>query len=434
MNSFQRLNKPPFTKTLHPATLALHGRELGTSPAVPIWQSVWNEELGALAPRFGHEALDAIYPSVSNPTQAILEDRLAAFEGGSAALAFSSGQAASAAVVLNVARSGDNFVTSTDLYGGTWVLFANTLRELGIEARFVDPSDPENFKRATDDRTRLYYAETLPNPTLNVFPIREVADIGRSCGVPLVMDNTASPLIVRPFEHGAAIVLYSTTKYIGGHGTTIGGALIEGGTFPWEQNAKRFPLLTQPDDEHPDLIWTEVAKPLGPIAFALRARFKLLANLGSGISPFAAFQILQGLETLPVRMEQHCANAFVVANYLAGHSKIEEVYFPGLQSGKHRSWADTYLRGGHGALVGFELRDGAEAGKRFIDALKLIYHVANIGDARTLAIHPATTTHSQLSKEDQLATGVTPGYVRLSIGIEHPDDIISDLAQALAST
>ena len=433
MNSFERLNKPPFTKTMHPETLALHGREPGTSPAVPIWQTAWIEDLDAVSPRFAHKALNAIYPNVSNPTQAILEDRLAAFEGGAAALAFSSGQAASAAVVLNVARAGDNFVTSTDLYGGTWVLFANTLRELGIEARFVDPSDPENFRRATDDRTRLYYAETLPNPKLNVFPISEVAEIGCGLGVPLVMDNTASPLIVRPLEHGAAIVLYSTTKYIGGHGTTIGGAIIDGGSFPWVENAGRFPLLTEPDDEHPDLIWTEIAKPFGPVAFALRARFKLLANLGAALSPFAAFQILQGLDTLPVRMEQHCANAVVVAEYLATHPGVEKVHFPGLQSGEHRRRADAYLRGGYGALVGFELRGGAEAGKRFIDALKLIYHVANIGDARTLAIHPATTTHSQLSDEDQLATGVTPGYVRLSVGIEHPDDIITDLTQALAS-
>jgi len=309
---------------------------------VPIWQAAWNENLDASSPRFEHEALNAIYPSVSNPTQAILEDRLAAFEGGVAALALSSGQAASTVSVLNVAQAGDNFVTSTDLYGGTWNLFANTLGELGIESRFVDPADPENFRRATDARTRLYYAETLPNPKLNVFPIREVADIGRSYGVPLVMDNTASPLIVRPLEHGAAIVLYSTTKYIGGHGTTIGGALIDGGTFPWEQNAERFPLLTQPDDEHPDLIWTEIAKPFGPIAFALRARFKLLANLGAAISPFAAFQILQGLETLPVRMEQHNANAIVVANTLTTHSKVEKVYFPGLQSGEHRRRADAY--------------------------------------------------------------------------------------------
>ena len=328
MNSFQRLNKPPFAKTLHPETLALHGRQLGTSPSVPIWQTAWNEDPGAPAPRFGHDSLDAIYPSVSNPTQAILEDRLAAFEDGAATLVFSSGQAASAAVVLNVARAGDNFVTSTDLYGGTWVLFANTLRELGIEARFVDPSDPENFRRATDDRTRLYYAETLPNPKLNVFPISEVANIGRALGVPLVMDNTASPLIVRPLEHGAAIVLYSTTKYIGGHGTTIGGAIIDGGSFPWAENAGRFPFLTEQDDEHPGLIWTEIAKPFGPVAFTLRARFKLLANLGATLSPFAAFQILQGLDTLPVRMEQHCANAIVVANYLATHPQSREGAFP----------------------------------------------------------------------------------------------------------
>ena len=432
MNSFRRLNKPPFAKTLHPETLALHGREPGKSPAVPIWQTAWNENLDASSPRFEHEALNAIYPSVSNPTQAILEDRLAAFEGGVAALALSSGQAASTVSVLNVARAGDNFVTSTDLYGGTWNLFANTLGELGIEARFVDPADPENFRRATDARTRLYYAETLPNPKLNVFPIREVADIGRSYGVPLVMDNTASPLIVRPFRARRCDCALFNDEIHRRPRHDHRRCAHRRRYLSWEQNAERFPLLTQPDDEHPDLIWTEIAKPFGPIAFALRARFKLLANLGAAISPFAAFQILQGLETLPVRMEQHNANAIVVANTLATHSKVEKVYFPGLQSGDHRRRADAYLRGGYGALVGFELKDGAEAGRRFIDALKLIYHVANIGDARTLAIHPATTTHSQLSEADQLSTGVTPGYVRLSVGIEHPDDIIADLEQALA--
>ena len=429
MTSFERSDKFPFPKALRPETAALHGRRPSDAPVPPIWQTAWSEH--APAPHFAHEALTAIYPSVSNPTQEALEERLAAFEGGAAALALASGQAASTLAVLALAQAGDNFVTSTDLYGGTWILFANTLRDLGVEARFVDPADPETFARATDARTRLYYAETLPNPKLNVFPIREAAEIGRSFGVPLVVDNTAAPLIARPFEHGAAIVLYSTTKYIGGHGTTLGGAIVDGGAFPWEEHAQRFPLLTQPDDEHPGFVWTEVAKPIGPIAFLLRARFKLLANLGAAISPFAAFQILQGLETLPVRMEQHNANAIAVAAYLAGHPKVTKVHFPGLQTGEHRRRADAYLRGGYGALVGFELTGGAQAGSRFIDALKLIYHVANIGDARTLAIHPATTTHSQLGEKELEATGARPGYVRLSIGIEHPEDIIADLEQAL---
>ncbi|MBB5046890.1 O-acetylhomoserine (thiol)-lyase [Rhodopseudomonas rhenobacensis] len=422
-----------FPIALHPDTFALHGALNGGVGAVPIHQRVDGGDADrATLPRFGIDALDALYPSVSNPTQHAFEERLAAFEGGAAALAVASGQAASAFSVLNLARAGDNFVTSTGLYGGTWILFDNTLRELGIEARFVDPTDPENFRRATDARTRLYYAETLPNPKLEVFPIREVAEIGRSLGVPLVMDNTSVPLTVRPFEHGAAIVMYSTTKYIGGHGTTLGGAIIDGGNFPWERQAGRFPQLTEPDDAYPGVVWTDVARPFGPIAFVLRARMKLLADFGAAITPIAAFHLLQGLETLPIRMEQHNANAIAVADYLKDHPKVARVHFPGLQSGELRRRADACMRGGYGALIGFELKGGIAAGQRFIEALKLFYHVANIGDARSLAIQPAATTHSQLSEADQLAAGVTPSFVRLSIGIEHQDDIIADLAQALA--
>jgi O-acetylhomoserine (thiol)-lyase len=265
-----------------------------------------------------------------------------------------------------------------------------------------------------------------------VFPIREVADIGRSLGVPLILDNTAVPIIARPFEHGAAIVVYSTTKYIGGHGTSIGGAIIDGGNFDWAAHSERFPLLTQPDDAYHGAIWTEAAKPLGPVAYILRARVRLLRDLGAAIAPQNAFQFIQGLETLPLRLRQHNENAVKVANFLAKQPAVSHVIFPGLQSGENRRRADAYLKGGYGALVGFELKGGAEAGRRFIDALKLFYHVANIGDARSLAIHPASTTHQQLSGVDQLAAGVTPGYVRLSVGIEHPDDILADLTQALA--
>ncbi|QCO19713.1 bifunctional O-acetylhomoserine aminocarboxypropyltransferase/cysteine synthase (plasmid) [Azospirillum brasilense] len=420
-------------------TLAIHGGAFRADPvtgsvAVPIHQTTsYQFQDTAHAQRlFALEELGNIYSRVTNPTVDALEQRLAVLEGGAAAVAVASGQAASFYSVLNLAQAGDNIVTSTDLYGGTWNLFANTLKQVGIEARFVDPADPEAFRRATDDRTRAYYAETLPNPKLNVFPIREVADIGRELGVPLIVDNTAAPLTVRPFEHGAAVTLYSATKYIGGHGTTIGGVLIDGGTFPWEAHAARFPLLTQPDPSYHGAIWTEAAKPLGPIAYALRARVTLLRDIGAALSPQSAFQLIQGLETLPLRIRQHNANAILVANYLKAHAKVTSVIFPGLQEGEARRRADAYLKGGYGALVGFELAGGAEAGRRFIDALKLFYHVANIGDARSLAIHPATTTHSQLSPEDQRASGVTPGYVRLSIGIEHPDDIIADLEQALA--
>jgi O-acetylhomoserine (thiol)-lyase len=333
--------------------------------------------------------------------------------------------------VLNLAQAGDNIVSSTDLYGGTWTLFAQTLKQFGIETRFVDPSDPEAFARATDVKTRAYYAEILPNPKLHVFPIREVADIGRSLGVPLIADNTATPLIARPFEHGAAVVVYSATKYIGGHGTSIGGLIIDGGNFPWEQHAERFPLLTQSDEAYHGAVWTEAAKPLGPIAYALRVRVKLLRDIGAAISPFNAFQLLQGLETLPLRLRQHNENAIVVANFLKGRSDVSKVIFPGLQTGEPRRRADAYLKGGYGGLVGFELKGGVEAGRKFIDSLELLYHVANIGDARSLAIHPASTTHQQLTSDEQLAAGVTPGYVRLSIGLEHPDDILADLSQAL---
>jgi O-acetylhomoserine (thiol)-lyase len=362
----------------------------------------------------------------------VLEQRVAALEGGAAALAVSSGQAASAFALQNLARVGDNVVSSTDLYGGTWALFAATLKHFGVEVRFADPSDPENFRRATDDRTRAYYAESLPNPKLHVFPIKEVADIGRSLGVPLIVDNTAAPLILRPFDHGAAVVVYSATKYIGGHGTSIGGVIIDGGNFPWEQHAARFPTLNQPDPSYHGKIWVEAAKPLGPIAYVLRIRTVLLRDVGAAISPFNAFQLLQGLETLPLRIRQHSENAIKVAEFLQGHPKVRNVIFPRYQTGEAKRRADTLFRNGsYGALVGFELKDGREAGRSFINALKLFYHVANIGDARSLAIHPSTTTHSQLSPDDQIATGVTPGYVRLSVGIEHPDDIISDLGQAL---
>jgi O-acetylhomoserine (thiol)-lyase len=419
-------------------TLALHGGTWRADPttgavAVPIYQttSFQFRDTDHADRLFSLEELGFIYSRVTNPTHDALEARIAALEGGSAALAVASGQAASAYSVLNLAGAGDNIVSSTDLYGGTWALFAATLQHVGVEVRFVDPADPENFRRATDARTRAYYAESLPNPKLQVFPIGEVAAIGRELGVPLIIDNTAAPLIIRPFEHGAAVVVYSATKYIGGHGTSIGGLIVDGGNFPWEQHADRFPTLNQPDPSYHGAIWVEKAKPVGPIAYVLRARCVLLRDIGATTTPFNAFQFLQGLETLPLRIRQHNSNAQAVAEFLQTRPDVVRVIFPGFQSGEAARRARAYLKGGNGALIGFELAGGAEAGRRFVNALKLFYHVANIGDARSLAIHPATTTHSQLSTEEQLATGVTPGYVRLSIGIEHPDDIIADLASAL---
>ncbi|MGD9743385.1 MAG: O-acetylhomoserine aminocarboxypropyltransferase/cysteine synthase family protein, partial [Dongiaceae bacterium] len=424
-------------KSKNPETLVLHAGYRSdpttNAVAVPIYQTTsyqFNSTEHA-ANLFGLKEFGNIYTRIMNPTTAVLEERMAALEGGVAALALASGQAASAFALQNIARVGDNVVTSTDLYGGTWNLFNNTFKDQGIEVRFVDPADPENFRRATDSKTRAYYAETLPNPKLAVFPIKEVADIGRSLGVPLVMDNTASPVICRPFDHGAAIIVYSTTKYIGGHGTSIGGVLIDGGNFDWEKHAERFPSLNTPDPSYHGAVWTEAVKPLGPIAYIIKARVTLLRDLGSAMSPFNAFQFIQGLETLPLRMRQHCQNAIAVVDYLKKHPAITKIYFPGVQTGETKRRADAYLKGGYGAMIGFELKGGAEAGRKFIDALQLFYHVANIGDTRSLAIHPASTTHSQLSPEEQLATGVNPNYVRLAVGIEHPDDILADLDQAL---
>ena len=427
------------TASKHPETIVLHAGYRSDSAtnavAVPIYQTTSyqfkNTEYAANL--FALKELGNIYTRIMNPTCAVLEERMAALEGGVAALAVSSGQAASLMAIQNICHSGDNFVSSTDLYGGTWNLFANTMSTMGIEVRYVDPVDPDGFRRATDSRTRCYYAETLPNPKLTVFPIKEVADIGRELGVPLIMDNTAVPILCRPIEHGAAVVVYSTTKYVGGHGTSIGGVIVDGGNFDWEANAARFPMLTKPDPSYHGAIWTEAVKPLGPIAYIIKARVTLLRDFGAAMSPFNAFLFIQGLETLPLRMKQHCENAEKVAKFLSKHAKITKVIFPTLMSGETRRRADTYLKGGYGALVGFELKGGREGGRKFIDSLKMLYHVANIGDARSLAIHPASTTHSQLTADEQLATGVTEGYVRLSIGIEHADDIIADIEQALAA-
>ncbi|MCW9035357.1 MAG: PLP-dependent transferase [Rhodospirillales bacterium] len=421
----------------NPETLVLHSAyrsdDVTNSVAVPIYQTTsylfdHSEHAENL---FALKELGNIYTRIMNPTNDTLEQRLAALEGGVAGLAVASGQSASTFSILNLCEAGDNFISSTDIYGGTWNLFANTLKQMGIECRFVDPSDPENFRAAIDDKTRCIYAETLPNPKLNVFPIKEVADIGREVGVPLIMDNTAAPVICRPLDHGAAIVVYSTTKYIGGHGTSVGGMIIDGGNFDWEAQGDRFPSLNKPDPSYHGAVWTEAVKPLGPIAYILRARVVLLRDIGAAMSPFNGFQFIQGLETLPLRMREHCANAAKVSEFLSSHDKVDTVIYPGVQDGEVRRRADTYLKGGFGGLVGFEIKGGKEAGKKFIDSLEMLYHVANIGDARSLAIHPASTTHSQLSVEEQLASGVSAGYVRLSIGIEHIDDIIADLKQAL---
>ena len=421
----------------HPETIALHdgwrADPTSGSVAVPIHQTTSYQfnDTDHASNLFALSELGNIYTRIMNPTNDALEQRVAALEGGVASLALASGQAASAFALQNLAKTGDNVVSSTDLYGGTWNLFANTLKDQGIEVRFVDPADPEAFRNAVDDRTRAFYAETLPNPKLHVFPIAEVAAIGSEYGIPLIMDNTACPILCKPLEHGAAIVVYSATKYIGGHGTSIGGLIVDGGNFPWGEHKDRQPALNTPDPSYHGAVWVEATAPLGPVAYIIKARTTLLRDLGSAMSPFNAFLFLQGLETLPLRIHRHCENASRVADWLSGRDEVTRVIHPGKQDGKTRARADKYLSGGYGGLVGFELSGGREAGRKFIDSLELLYHVANIGDARSLAIHPASTTHSQLTPEEQEQTGVTDGYVRLSVGIEHVDDIIADIEQAL---
>lgn len=425
------------TTSKHSETLALHAGYRADpttgAMAVPIYQTTafdLGDTQNAIA-LFGLQKFGNIYSRIGNPTTDVLEQRMAALEGGVMALALASGQAAITAAITTIAQAGDNIVSGTDLYGGTWNLFAHTLKAMGIDVRFVDPTDPDAFRRAADARTRAFFGETLPNPKLIPFPIQEVALIGEELGIPLIVDNTAAPLICRPFDHGAHVVVYSTTKYIGGHGTSIGGLLIDSGRFDWEKHAIRFPTLNQPDASYHGVVWTDAVKPLGPIAYALRARACVLRDTGACMSPFNAFLFLQGLETLPLRMREHCRNADAVARFLTDHPAVTRVIHPALFEGEAKRRAATYLTGGNGGLVGFELAGGIDAGLAFIDGLQLLHHVANIGDARSLAIHPATSTHQQLTEANQRAAGVTPGYVRLAIGLEHYEDIEADLVQAL---
>ena len=425
----------------HPETIGLHGSDYRADPtttavAVPIYQTTSYQFKNAetAANLFGLKEFGNIYTRIMNPTCDVLEKRVAALEGGMAAVAVGSGQAASAFCVQNVCQAGDNIVSSTDLYGGTVNLFKNTLRMQGIEVRFADPADPKNFEKLTDEKTRAYYGESCPNPYLRVFPIKEVADIGKKHGIPLIIDNTAAPVICKPLEHGAAVVMHSLTKYIAGHGTSIGGIIVDSGTFDWVKDPKRQPLFNEPDPSYNGAVWgRDVPKLTGAnIPFAIRARVVLLRDLGAPLSPFNAFQIIQGLETVALRMKQHCSNAEKVVKFLESQKKVKNVIYPTNHQGEIRERAKRYMKGGYGSLVGMDLGT-KEAGAKFIDNLKLLYHVANIGDARSLAIHPASTTHSQLNDKQLAEAGVTPGYVRLSIGIEHPDDIIADIEQALAA-
>ncbi len=408
------------------------------SRAVPIYQTTSYQfrDTEHAANLFGLKELGNIYTRIMNPTTDVLEQRLAALEGGSGALAHSSGQAAITASILNLAGAGDHIVSVSQLYGGTYNLFHYTLPKLGIQVSFVDGDDPENFRKAVKSNTKAFYGEGLGNPRLNIFPFAEVGRIAKEVGVPLIIDNTAlSPYLNRPFEHGANIVVHSATKHIGGHGTSIGGIVVDGGNFDWGNG--KFPGFTEPDMSYHGLPHWEAFKAFAPagganIAFIMKMRLQFLRDVGSCLSPFNAFLLLQGLETLHLRMERHCANAMKVAQFLEAHPKVKWTNYPGLKSSKYHDLAKKYLTNGYGALVGFGLKSGLDGGRKFIDSLVLHSHVANIGDARSLAIHPASTTHSQLSAAERDSAGVTDDYVRLSVGIEDIEDILADLEQALA--
>jgi O-acetylhomoserine (thiol)-lyase len=408
------------------------------SRAVPIYQTTSYQfrDTEHAANLFGLKELGNIYTRIMNPTTDVLEQRLAALEGGSGALAHSSGQAAITAAILNIAGAGDHIVSVSQLYGGTYNLFHYTLPKLGIQVSFVDGDDPENFRKAVKSNTKAFYGEGLGNPRLNIFPFAEVGKIAKEVGVPLIIDNTAlSPYLNRPFEHGANIVVHSATKHIGGHGTSIGGIVVDGGNFDWGNG--KFPGFIEPDMSYHGLPHWEAFKAFAPagganIAFIMKMRLQFLRDVGSCLSPFNAFLLLQGLETLHLRMERHCANAMKVAQFLESHPKVKWTNYPGLKSSKYHDLAKKYLTNGYGALVGFGLKSGLEGGSKFINALQLHSHVANIGDARSLAIHPASTTHSQLTAAERDSAGVTDDYVRLSVGLEDIEDIIADLEQALA--
>lgn len=425
----------------HFETLTLHA---GQSPdkttgacAVPIYQTAAYafESVHHAQELFELKTSGNIYTRIMNPTTDVLEKRLAALEGGTAALAVSSGQAAIAFAVLNITGAGQNIVSTSYLYGGTYNLFHHTLARFGIEVRFVDSSDPEDFRKAIDDNTRLVYLESIGNPKNNVLDFEKIAEIAHDNGIPLVVDNTVTTsYLLRPFDYGADIVVYSLTKFIGGHGTCIGGAIIESGKFNWANG--KFPEIDGPDPSYHGINYWETfgnhdAAAIPGVSYIIKARVQLLRDLGATLSPFNAFLFLQGLETLPLRMERHAQNALKVAEWLQNHPAVAWVNYPGLPNHPDYERAKKYLPKGQGAIIGFGVKGGKEAGIKLIEAVRLITHLANIGDAKTLIIHPASTTHQQLSPEEQLASGVTDDYIRLSVGLENVEDIIEDLDQAL---
>jgi O-acetylhomoserine (thiol)-lyase len=416
-------------------TLALHaGQEVDpttTARAVPIYQStsyVFNDTDHA-ANLFALSEMGNIYTRIMNPTTDVFEKRVAALEKGVGALATASGQAAETLAILNIAGAGDEIVSAAQLYGGTYNLFHYTLPKIGIEVKYVEGNDPEAYRDAITDRTKAVFAETVGNPSLNTLDIEGLAAVSHEEGVPLIIDNTLpSPYLVQPLEHGADIVIHSATKFIGGHGTSIGGVIVDGGRFPWDNG--RFPGFTEPDPSYHGL---EIYPTLGELSFILKARVQMLRDYGPALSPFNSFLFLQGLETLPLRMERHSQNALAVAEFLQSHPRVNWVNYPGLPDHPTHDLARKYHRKGlYGAILGFGIDGGLEEGRRFIDRLQLHSLLANVGDAKSLVIHPASTTHSQLSVDEQKSTGVTPDYVRLSVGLESIDDILGDLDQALS--
>lgn len=423
--------------TLRPETLAVHAGQENADPAtnsraVPIYQttSYVFDSTEHAADLFALRTAGNIYTRIMNPTQSVFEERVNALEGGVGALATASGASAITYAVMTLAGAGDNIVAVSTLYGGTYALFAHTLPQFGIETRFVNPDDPAALASVVDEKTRLVFVETIGNPTLNVVDLDAWSAAAHEQGLPLVVDNTVpTPMLCRPFEHGADIVVHSATKYMGGHGAVMGGIIVDSGRFDWAAHAERFSQLTGPDGAYHGVVWTEAA---GPAAFIIRARTVMLRNTGAAIAPMNAWQILQGLETLHLRMERHSSNALAVAQYLEKHPAVAWVKYPGLESSPSRAVAEKVLDGGFGGLVAFGLTAGREGGSTVVEGLELFSHLANIGDAKSLVIHNASTTHSQLSEEELKDAGVPPEMIRLSVGIEHVDDLIADLDQALA--
>ncbi|MFB6363003.1 homocysteine synthase [Paenibacillus elgii] len=418
-------------------TLAVHaGQEIDPttmSRAVPLYQttSYGFRDTDHAADLFALKEPGNIYTRIMNPTTDVFEKRVAALEGGAAALATASGQAAITYSILNIAGAGDEIVSSSSLYGGTYNLFANTLAKIGIKVHFVDASVPENFRKAITPKTKAVFAEAIGNPKGDVLDIAAVAAIAHENGIPLIIDNTfPSPYLCRPIEHGADIVVHSATKFIGGHGTSIGGIIVDGGRFDWKASGK-FSGLTDPDPSYNGVVYTDA---VGPIAYIIKARVQLLRDMGASLSPFNAFLLLQGLETLHLRMERHSSNAQKLAEFLEKHEAVEWVSYAGLPSHSSHELAKKYLPQGQGAIMTFGIKGGVEAGRKVINAVKLFSHLANVGDSKSLIIHPASTTHQQLSEQEQAAAGVTPGMIRLSIGTEAIDDIIYDLDQAIRAS